>query len=476
MAFLARGEQQELGQLDASPNLFTVMAAINAAGYDADVASPQNSPLRDLVRAELAKRQIPSLPALKEFFQKHRKRGDTAELSQYISFALTAKGPPDFAITQREVEIPPDVSGMTELSGLLAAFYQEADVPSLWRASQRYVDTYIKMYHLPVTNAVLTVNAYLRQQTSGFKGRHFQIFIETLAAPNQIQTRSYGEQYYVVITPSPEPRTFDVRHAYLHYLLDPLATRYQEIVNRKKPLIDIATRSRVLPESYKQDFLLLVTECLIKAMEARLDHKPETVQEALMQGYILTPYFSEALAAFEKQDQGMLLYYSQMVGAIDNVKENARLDKIVFNTDVPGRPAPVEVPEAPAPLTGAAKTLDEGEKAYLKRELDKAKGLFLAVLQQTDEKPQHAAAYYGLGRIALLQKDPESAQKLLLKARDLDPDPFVHGWVLVYLGKLSLASGERPAAIEYFNETLKLSGASEKAREEASKSLQGIKQ
>ena len=114
------------------------------------------------------------------------------------------------------------------------------------------------------------------------------------AAPNQIQTRSYGNQYFVVITPSAEPRMFDVRHAYLHYLLDPLSTRYQEILNRKKPLIDIANALARPARCLKQDFLLLVTECLIKAVEARLDHKPETVQQALMQGYILTPYFSEA--------------------------------------------------------------------------------------------------------------------------------------------------------------------------------------
>jgi hypothetical protein len=40
----------ETGQLDASPSLFTVMAAINAAGYDADLASPNNHPLRMQIR------------------------------------------------------------------------------------------------------------------------------------------------------------------------------------------------------------------------------------------------------------------------------------------------------------------------------------------------------------------------------------------------------------------------------------------
>ena len=86
------------GQLDASPTLFTVMAAINAAGYDADLDSPNNSPLRKAVRAELAKRDIPSLPRIKEFFAVHRKTNPSDELGQYISFGLCINPAPDFTL------------------------------------------------------------------------------------------------------------------------------------------------------------------------------------------------------------------------------------------------------------------------------------------------------------------------------------------------------------------------------------------
>ena len=150
---------------------------------------------------------------------------------------LSCNGPPNFAVANmRDVDIPPDVTPMVSLSPLLAAFYKEAGVEDLWKRSQPAIDQYIARYHTPVAEAVLQVNAYLRQQTSGFKGRHFQIFIELLAGPNQIQTRSYANEYTVVVTPSPEPRIFDLRHAYLHYLLDPLATRNEEILERKKAL------------------------------------------------------------------------------------------------------------------------------------------------------------------------------------------------------------------------------------------------
>jgi tetratricopeptide (TPR) repeat protein len=469
-----RAATPDLGQLDASPTLFTVMAAINAAGYDADLASPNNHGLRNAIRAELAKKNIPSLPAIKEFFAKHRRRDDTLDLSQYISFALTATGPPDFPIKMRDVDIPPDVSGMTELSSLLAAFYREANIEDLWKRSQRGIDQYIERYHEPVTQAVLGVNSLLRQQTSGVRGSHFQVFIELQAAPNQIQTRSYGSEYTVVITPSPEPRIFDVRHAYLHYSLEPLATRYQDILERKKALGDHAQRAPALADSFKDDFLLLTTESLIKAIEARLDRKPEAVQQAMQEGYVLTSYFAEQLPVYDKQEQSMALYYAQLVGAIDLVKEDARLSKVEFTKKPSERPA-VKVGPPPEPvLTGVAKTLDEAEQLYKSNQLDASKKRFLDVLQETDQKASHAAAYYGLARIAAKEKDPEAAQRMFEKALELEPEPWVKGWTLVYLGRLSIASGDAPQAGKYFQRAIELNGASDEVRKAAQQALQQI--
>jgi len=467
-----RAANAPTGQLDASPTLFTVMAAINAVGYSADLSSTNNHPLRDAIRAELAKRRIPSLPAIKEFFDRHRKRDDISELSQYVSFALTASGPPDFAIRQRDVDVPPDVTGMKELSPLLAAFYREADIEELWKSAQPDIERYLEIYHGPVTQAVLQISTYLRQQTSGFRGRQFQIFVELQAAPNQVQTRSYGDQYTIVLTPSPEPRTFDVRHAYLHYLLDPLSTRYQEILVRKKPLADYVQQAPALGDEFKDDFLLLVTESLIKAVEARLDHRPAGVQEAMRQGYILAPYFAEQLPAFEKQEQAMLYYYPTLVGGIDLRVEAARISNVEFDKRAPVRTVMAAPPPPPAAPAGAAKTLEDAEQLYTARDLDKAKKLYLDVLQQTDSQTMHAGAYYGLARIAALQKDPDLAERLFNKTLEQQPEAQVKAWTLVYLGRLSIAAGDRARAAQYFQDALKVEGASTAARQAASQGVE----
>jgi len=480
LVFGARAASPELGQLDASPVLFTVMAALTAAGYDGDWQSPSNHPLRSEVRAQLANRNIPSLSSLKDFYARHKQRDSTAEFSQYVSFALSCGGPPDFGFKQRVTDIPPDVSRMMDLAPLLAAFYREAEIDTLWRHAQGDIDHYVARYHNLVTDAVQQVNAYLRQQTSGFKGRHFQIFVELLGPPNQAQMRTYGNDDFIVVTPSREPRIFEIRHAYLHYLLDPLATRYAEIIERKKSLADHLQRVRALPDSYRDDFLQVTTQSLIRAVESRLDRKPQAVQQALLEGYILAPYFAEQLPRYEKQEQAMLLYYPQLVGSIDLMREDARLQQVQFNKEPSERPVVKNpAPEAPPP-TGVDKTLDDAENLYAARaadpaNLEKAKKLFLAALQQTAEKPKQAAAYYGLARIALVEtattRDPETAEKLFTKILELEPEPLVKAWALVYLGKLSLAAGEGEPAVKYFQDALKVQGASEKARQEAQKGL-----
>ena len=72
----------EEGSLDASQKLFAVMAAINAAGYDAELQSPSNSTLRAVVRREVAAKNPACLEELRTFFAVHHRDDATAELGQ----------------------------------------------------------------------------------------------------------------------------------------------------------------------------------------------------------------------------------------------------------------------------------------------------------------------------------------------------------------------------------------------------------
>lgn len=449
-----------------------MLAAINAAGYNAEIDSPTNSPLRETIRKELNARQIPSLPALKQFYLEHRQDNATAELSQYISFALSVDGPPNFALKGRAVEAPPDVKELDGLGPLLANFYREANIEDLWNRSQPAFEQSIERYHEPVSDAVLQVNGFLRNETSGVSAHWFQIYVDLLGAPNQIQTRNYGRNYYVVITPSAEPRIHDVRHAYLHYLLDPMAARHQEIIMRKVGLADHAQRAPALDASFKSDYLLLITESLIKAIEARLDKKPALVNQAMLEGYILTAYFAEHLPAYLKQEQAMRFYYSEMIAEIDLKKEDARLSQIEFVPVAPVRQVKTLPPPAPPEPQGAYKTLAQAEQLYKDRNLEPARQLFLRALEESTDRALHASAYYGLGRIAALQKNPEMAERLFEKTLEYEPEPQVKAWTLVYLARLSDAAGDREQATRRYQEALAVEGASPAAREAAQQGVQ----
>ena len=462
---------EPIGQLDASPSIFTVLAAVNAAGYDAEVNSASNHPLRKALRDHLAAKDLNSVFELKRFFRDHRQKDPAAELSQYISYALLINGPPDFSFRNPNLPLPPDAASLEGLSPLLAAFYKEANIEELWKQVQPYFDQAIAQYHDPVTRAILQANAYMRNPTSGFLGRRFQIFVDLLGAPNQVQTRSYADDYFVVVTPAGDLPIDDIRHAYLHYLADPLALKFSQDLKKKAALIDYAQGSPILEEQYKTDFILLATECFIKAIESRIARKPAMVDQALREGFVLTPAFADQLAIYEKQERAMRLYFPDMVAGIDLRREEKRLENIEFASERSVRKIQVEAKPKPVELTGAQKTLEEAEKAYSGRDLKRAKDTFFRLLKETSEKPLHARAYYGLARIAVLERDPELGDRLFRKVLELEPDASTKSWSLLYLGRLADSQGDREHAQEHYKAALAVEGAPDSVRQAAEKGL-----
>ncbi len=463
----------ERGQLDFSPSLFTVMAAIDAAGYDADATSPNSDPLREQVRKAVEASRAPVLADLKKFFADHHQGDATAELGQYISFALSVSDPPDFKFRYRDAELPPDVRLMEGFTPLLVRFYREANIGELWNQAQPAFERTLERYHETVSRAVLEVNAYLRNATAGYLGRKFQIYLDLLSAPNQVQTRSYGDDYFVVVTPSAEPRVQDIRHAYLHYLLDPLATKYGDDILKKNSLIDYAQGAPALDPVYKGDFLLLTTESLIKAVEARLPGSPETVDQTLRQGYILAPYFAEQLTVYEKQREAMRIFFPEMIKGINVFREDKRLSNVQFDERPHVRAAKmVEARRTVSEPSPADKALDEADRLYSNKDYDHARESYLRLLEQSSEKSVHARAYYGLARIAVLKNDPEMGERLFQKVLESSPDPWTMAWTHVYLGRLSDVAGNRNEAAKHYQTALAVEGGSAAARHAAELGIQ----
>jgi len=466
-------------QLGASENLFVVLAAANAAGYDEGIALPDNSPLRKELRDSLAKQNIPVLPELRSFYRKHMQKNGVQDLSQYISYALSVTGPPDFGWKTRDVDVPPDAKALEGFTPLLIDFYKQADLAELWNRSKPEYEKEEEKYHSPLLAMTTAVDGYLRVPAGGYLGRRFSVFIDLLGAPEQVQTRNYGNDAFVVVTSSEKPSLFDIRHAFLHYEIDPIAIKYGVELDQKKTLLDFAQQAP-LDSNFKTDFVLLANESLIKAVESRLDKNPPEVGQAARQGYILTPFFAEQLPVFEKQQQGMRFYLEDMIAAIDVKRESNRIAAIKLDTAPLVRMGKqVAVATADPELSPSGQTLARAEDLYLKRgpnssNLDDAKELYLKSLELRGSAEEHAQAWYGLARIAVLQKQPENAVKLFEKTLGASPDDQTKAWTLVYLARLSMAANDPERAAKFYQEALGVQGASDAARKAAQTESQKI--
>lgn len=467
-------QSKESVRLDSSENMFAVLAAINMAGYDADLTSPNNSPLRAEVRRVLGTQSIPVLEEIRLYYKHHQRYNTTEDLSQYVSLALSVISPTDTAWRTRDVEVPLDAMAIEDFRPLLTRFYRQANIESIWNQVRPLFDKEEQRYHAGLLSTTTLVNSYLRAPSGGYLGRNFRVWMDLLAAPNQVQTRNYGDDAFVVVTHACQPKSdtdpgcteppklFDIRHAYLHYQIDPLVIKWGMALANKKSLADFARGVPALEDRYKDDYVLLATESLIKAVEAKLDKRPDTVMASARQGFILTPVFYEQLATYEAQQQGLRFFLPDMIDAIDPAKETKRLDSVKFDKTRPVTTIRTVKPAAPK-ASAAAKLIAQADALAKARSLDDARGLYLKALEQNGEPGEHAQAWYGLAKVAALKNEPDNAFKLFEKSLGAQPDDWTKAWANVYLGRLAKAAKDFESASKYYSAALAV--GSEPAKE-----------
>lgn len=439
--------QQGKVLIESSEQLFCVLAAINDAGYDAGAGIDSGSRTRAALRADLAGKQIPVLPELKTFYAAHRITNDPGRnLGQYISLALLLGPPPDFKFSVAEADLPPDARNVAGLVPLLKQFYTQADLVDLWARASIDSHTAVERYSAPVRRSIELTDAYLRFPAGAYLGRTYTIYLDLLGAPNQVQARIYGSNYYLVITPSKNLRIRDIRHQYLHFLLDPLAVKYGDEIHHAISLEAVARKAPALRNDFKSDFSLLVTECLIRAVELRMDKVQEPaatkqIQQMTSEGFILVPYFYGALQEFEKQDSAMSVYYQQMIQGINPAEEAIRLGKVKFT-----QPAKQPV-GASAALSETERLLDEGDNDIYSGNYDGAQTVFEQVLAKD---PKNERALFGMAVAAANTRKPDLAQKYFEETLDAAHDLRIVTWCHIYLGRIDDVNGYRNKALAQY--------------------------
>ncbi len=471
--------------VEASPQIFSTMCALDAAGFDADESTLAEMPSRLALRGELLKLQGPATEALRAFYRDHALADSGETLSRYITFALVASPPPQFRYQGNPDFLPPDVSALEGFPQILAAFYHEAHLDLRWAKIEPEYDRAIARYQPPVRRIVTVSNGYLREILRPMQGRTFTVDVEPLVG-NRTNFRNFGDHYAIVVGTGAQLPIDDIQHAYLHFMLDPLPIRYRKEVERKSALLNIAARAPQLPVEYRTEFPAFAEECLIKAVEIRLRRLTlEKLEAALAEddksGFILVRPFITQLQKFEKAEPAMTYYFPDIVAGLDVPAEQKRLQNFVF--------APVQTAVEPAKTAaapeGASTELDrwlaEGDHQIALKDAAAASATFEKVLEKYPDEPR---AVYGLAIASLLLGDGDRAKELfeqLVAASEpaakgsaspgATSDPSILSWSHVYLGRIHDLEEERDDALIEYRAALAIDGSPENARVAAQRGL-----
>ncbi len=463
----------ESDQLDADIRMFTVMTAINVAGYDDGVGARGDSQVRQAVRKHLEGFDAESRKLLENAYQELKQSDSDANLSQWVSFALACEPPPTFALlAELPTDLPPEVRRLRGFSRILEQFYREADIESIWQQVQPAYEQEMLRYQEALAPMLFRTAGYLRLSAQSREYQGFKVWVDLMSAPGALNTRLYGGEVQLVAHPNAEIPIDEIQHAFLVHLLDRLSIRYREEVSRIEVLSRFAMFAPALDEAYKSDFELLTTQCLAKAVHQQLRRAPEAekieaVNQALREGYVLTPYFYAKLADFEKSGEDINRYYPELIRGVDLKREAARLQETKF-VEAPVRP----VRSAPAPpkVSEIDKMLERGEFLMSQDMLDEARESFLGAIEKAGGS--HAQASYGLARVAILEADPDLAREHFARTAELAEDPHLKAMSYVYLGRIADIIGNREEAIKNYQLALGSGDPSERTRTLAEQGIQ----
>ena len=247
-----------------------------------------------------------------------------------------------------------------------------------------------------------------------------------------------------------------IRHTYLHYLLDPLAEKHYSGIERLEPLLQSVKRAP-LEESFKSDISLLVTECLVRAVEIRTTGNKKTaealraqaVDDAVKQGYILTRYFYDTVVAFEKDPVGLRSAYSGFLENIDVRKEQKAASEVQFAKATAPELLQLSRPQERLMLITAEKRLAAGDP----------KGAQELAQQALDKKiGDQGRALFILAEAAVAEKNMEGARANFQKTIETAKDPKLLGWSHVYLGRILDLKEEREEAVKEYQAALNAGG------------------
>jgi hypothetical protein len=476
--------------LEVSEPLFEVAAALNACGYDAGLET--SAPVRAKVRADMNQALVASEAGrdsrdkLCAYISLHRLNDTGLDIGQYVSLALYLSPPPELAPNLDETELPPQAAAVVNVLPLLRTFAEKINLHYIWLQHRAEYEALTARVHDPMENMIVKTNLYLHQTVSGYDGRRFLVLLEPMLSPNLTNARIYGIDYIIVMSPdntAGDPVNMaQIRHIYLHYDVEPLVYSRGQAMERMQPLLR-GVQYAPLEFSYKSDIVALITECMIKAIEAHLlvidapvpqkpkgtksrseleqydtqltayDAQTAVAREKLVtlderQGWVLTRYFYDGLTTMQRTGDGLRDEIAPMIYGMDVDRERRDAQQILFLKEAPTDPLrPQAQPRKMEGMELAEVDLAKG---------DSGAAADLAEKALADPNGDHGRATYVMARVDLMAGDPEKASQGFEATLKLSKDPRTMAWSHIYLGRLYDAQDppEREKAVAEYKAAL----------------------
>lgn len=469
--------------VQTNEQVFATMCALDASGFDADSPTLDMYPAHAALRGRLLQLNGPATIALRRFYQKHQFVNPDETLSPFLSFALVVGPPPDFQFVVSRSDIPPAVTSVDGFGPVLQNFYAEAHLDREWAAVLPETTAEVSRLTGPMRRLVFQTTGYLRELMTAASDRTFTVYVAPLMG-DRVDFRNIGDHYAMIVGPGPALPLDSIRHGFLHFLLDPLTLKFQQVISTRRALLDVAARAPQLPPTYQNDFVGLFDECLVRAAELRLEKLPADRVESILHqddrtGFILVRPLYQQLIIFEKAQPSMSLYFPSLVRGVNVGEEQQRLANFQFASateQVASGGLSGEAEESASDLA-LQEQLRQGDREIAMQDGNGAAATFQDILKVHPNLPR---ALYGLAIASVLQGQGQKAESLFeqLVARPLDssasvltPTPDILAWSHVYLGRINDLRGSRLQAQDQYRAALAVSGAPEQARVAAQQGL-----
>jgi hypothetical protein len=474
-------------------------AALNACGYDDGLE--ESAPVRKRVREEMNQALAKSENARNKrdhlclYIAQHRMTGGALDIAQYISLALYLTPPPELETAVELTEMPPDSTQVVEIVPLLRDFVAAVDLHSIWLVVHPIYDKEADQLHDPLSKMIVSTNLYLKMPAETYNGRRFVVVIEPMLSPRTINARIYGTDYVVVVSPvNGTIRMSDVRHTYLHYMIEPLLYLKTNALSRTQPILK-EVRDAPMEFRYRSDTVALTVECLIKAIEARImdtgipvykipanvdrsdlpryererqayQQKVEAVRIATMrhdmtQGFVLTQYFYEQMLQFEKDPVSLKDTMGEMVYSMDVEQQIHRARNLDFDKEADGDVLTRSKPRKLSGLDLAEARLAAGDVATASAMARQALSTNSDSSNSSDSSDSLAAvavsarAEFILARVAILTGHPDQAIEGFQRTLATSKDMRLLAWSHIYLGRMLDLDCKRDEALTEYKEAMK---------------------